>query len=261
VPQLSSSLPDPLPRILLPLLADLAATLGPDLLGVYLYGSAVAGGFEPDASDLDLAIVVGSEVDAIDRGAFDGLIERLAAREPEWADRLDLVFVGQATLAAFREGGPLLSISHDEPLRRYDDADDWLPTWFLVRGGRTIAGPPVESLVPPITLAEFTAAVANDGDRLLAGLAGEARPGVVAYTVLTVARVACLLATHRVVPKQDAAAWLAVRDPGARETLEACLRVRASGGRNAFTLAESRAAIELAERLGAQIRLERPTRG
>jgi hypothetical protein len=254
---LPTALPDPLPRILRALLGDLEATFGPDLVAVYLYGSAVGGGFDPEASDLDLAIVLRHEIGEVGRRPVDGLVERLAAREPAWADRLDLVFVGQSTLRAFRSGGPLLSISHDEPLQRYDDADTWLQTWFLVRGGIRIVGPPIDSLIPPITLAEFTAAVAADAHRLRANLAADSRPGLLAYTVLTFARVACLLATGSLLSKQAAATWLEARHPADRAALEASLRVRASGGRMGFGPGEAAAATELAAKLGDEIERER----
>jgi predicted nucleotidyltransferase len=35
--------------------------LGEDLIGLYLYGSFVAGGFEPDASDIDMLAVLTRE--------------------------------------------------------------------------------------------------------------------------------------------------------------------------------------------------------
>ena len=35
------------------LVADIRGVIGDDLLGLYLYGSAVTGGFDPGASDID----------------------------------------------------------------------------------------------------------------------------------------------------------------------------------------------------------------
>ncbi|HJW22003.1 MAG TPA: nucleotidyltransferase domain-containing protein [Candidatus Limnocylindrales bacterium] len=132
-------------------LDDLRQTLGADLVGAYLYGSAVAGGFEPAFSDLDLVVVTARSVDDLDFGVLAGLVDRLAVREPGWAERLDIAFVGRPTLASFRQGGALVSISHDLPLQRYDDADTWLQTWYLARAAATpLVGPPVGEVIPPI---------------------------------------------------------------------------------------------------------------
>ena len=41
-----------------------ATVLGGSLVGVYLHGSAVLGGFAPERSDLDLLVVAGGRLDA-----------------------------------------------------------------------------------------------------------------------------------------------------------------------------------------------------
>lgn len=58
---------DPVPDALLErLVTDLRAVLRADLVGIYLYGSYVSGGFDPGVSDLDLVAVVAPQVAAID---------------------------------------------------------------------------------------------------------------------------------------------------------------------------------------------------
>ena len=163
-----SSVPEPLDRILPPLLADLRASLGNDLVGAYLYGSAISGGFDPALSDLDLVVVTAQPTDELAFAVFDGVVQRLMAREPDWADRLDIVFVGRSTLAGFRAGGRFLDISHDEPLRVIEDAADWLETWYLARDADTaLVGPSARSIIPEIELDEFLGAVrGNIADRV-----------------------------------------------------------------------------------------------
>ena len=149
----SAVVPAPLDRILPAVIDDLRSTLGNDLIGVYLYGSAVSGGFDPELSDLDLVVVTAPAVDAIEFRVFAGPVERLQAREPDWAGLLDIVFIGRETLAGFRAGGPFLEISHEEPLRLVRSADEWLETWFLAReADRALVGPPIADLIPPIDL-------------------------------------------------------------------------------------------------------------
>ena len=81
-------------------------------------------------------------------------------------------------------------------------------------------------------------------------------PGAIAYVVLTLARVTCLLATDSIVPKREAAEWLRGRvgEPAATGTaLDACLRVRASNGRVAIAAPEREAVFDLARRLAVEI--------
>jgi hypothetical protein len=119
-------------------------------VGAYLYGSAITGGFDPALSDLDLLVVIDSDARLLDLPRIEALHDRLAGRHPEWADRLDIAYVGRETLATFRTGGAVV----DQPrgcFQLYDDADGWLQTWYLVRHADTaLLGPPVVEVIPPI---------------------------------------------------------------------------------------------------------------
>lgn len=212
-------------------LEDLRRTLRADLVGVYLYGSAVAGGFDTAHSDLDLVVVTARSIDDLDFGVLAGLVDRLAAREPGWAERLDIVFVGRPTLATFRDGGPLASISHDEPLQRTADADTWLQTWYLARMAATpLIGPPIEEIIPPIPLGEFVEAVTRDAGRIIRlAQDPDTGDGLLAYTLLTLARVRRVRETGEIVPKDEAGSWLADRLPAWRDVIATAVAVRRGG--------------------------------
>src|SRR5262245_54486390 len=119
-------LPHPLDRILPAFVDDVRRAFAPDLVGVYPYGSAVMGGFDPELSDLDVVVVVERSIDDVGFDIFAGLIQRLQERELDWADRLDVIFVQRQILANFRSGGPFIEISHPHPLQRRPDASRWL---------------------------------------------------------------------------------------------------------------------------------------
>lgn len=69
--------PDPtLDAVIDPLIDDLRAVLGNDLVGLYLYGSAVSGGFEPGVSDIDLVAITRRAVTELDLRALDGVHRR-----------------------------------------------------------------------------------------------------------------------------------------------------------------------------------------
>ena len=226
----------PIPPVIAALLPDLVddlrRTLGDDLVGIYLYGSAITGGFDPESSDLDLVIVTEADVAAIDLARLEGVHRRLTAREPGWADRLDLAYVGRATLAAFRSGGIVASISHDDPLQLYDEADDWLQTWYLVRQtGVAVVGPPPGDLIPPIESAEFVRAVVRSVLGLAARAETDERDGWRAYALLTCCRVLASMPTGQIVSKQAAAAEVLRTHPELRMAIEAALAFRDGHGR------------------------------
>jgi hypothetical protein len=251
-------IPEPIASILPPLVDDLRATLGDDLVAVYLYGSAVTGGFEPGASDLDLVIVTERDAADLDLEVLEGIHQRLVEREPDWGDRLDLAYVGRRTLATFRDGGSLASISHDEPLQRYDEADDWLQTWYLVREADTpIVGPPAPELIAPIGRAEFVRAVARHVDRLVERAATDLRPGPQSYTIVTLCRVLIALETGELVSKKDAVAEIARRRPDWASVLQASEEVHETRGREAMPAAAREAAPAIIAELAAEIRARR----
>jgi hypothetical protein len=248
-------LPEPLEAIVGPFIDDLRATLEPELVGVYLYGSAITGGFDPALSDLDLLVVTETDARLLDLTRIGAMHDRLASRDPDWADRLDIAYVGRRTLATFRAGGTVASISHEDTLQLYDDADGWLQTWYLVRyADKPLIGPPVGDLIPPIERAEFVNAVARDTDRIVRRMETDQRSGLVAYTLLTLCRVLRALDDGAITSKQEAAAWVADRMPETRWILDEALTVRASGGRQPFSTAARVAVLALISQLGADIR-------
>jgi predicted nucleotidyltransferase len=227
-----ADIPAPIAALLPELVDDLRSTLGDDLVGVYVYGSAITGGFDPETSDLDLLIVTETDGATIDLETLDGVHERLSEREPDWADRLDLAYVGRATLASFRSGGVVVSISHDDPLQRYDEAQDWLQTWYLVQLADTpVVGPRVPDVVPPIAPEEFVRAVVRSTLELADKALADERDGWRAYALLTLCRVLVTMETGTLVSKQDAAATIGHEIPEAQPSIDAALKFRMGRGR------------------------------
>ena len=217
------------------LASAIRGTLGEDLLGLYLYGSIVAGGFEPDASDIDLLAVLAREVREDDVEPLDGMHRGFLGIHPEWANRLDVVYVGRETLASFRQGsGVFAVISAGEPFHIRHDPADWLQTWYLAgQGCEALVGPPAPELLPSIDRSEFVAviieAAGEHADRARHAVGGE-----LAYLVLTVCRTLTTLATGTMPSKAAAAAWTSARMPEWAELIDSALACRKSGGREGF---------------------------
>jgi predicted nucleotidyltransferase len=241
VPRLA---PPPFDRILPAFVDDLRGTLGDELVGAYLYGSAVSGGFDPALSDLDVIVVTQTPVDGQPFERFAGLVERLQAREPEWAGRLDIVFVGRSTLADFRSsGGPFVEISHEEPLELKRRADEWLETWYLaLTADRPLVGPSPAELIPQISTREFLDDVVQGVPWFIAPERSKGTDGWLAYRTLTLCRLLRSLESGEVCSKVEGAAWAIDRYPGQARLIRAALDVRAAGGRDVLT-PEQRAAI------------------
>lgn len=234
---------------------DLHATLGGELVGAYLFGSAVSGGFDPAISDLDVIVVTETPVDQQPFERFAALVSRLQAREPEWAGRLDIVFVGRSTLAEFRSGGgPFLEINHEEPLELKRRADEWLETWYLARTANwPLIGPAPARLIPPISTREFLDDVVRGVPGFIAPKRNTGTDGWLAYRTLTLCRLLRSLESGDLCSKVEGAAWAIERYPEQAPLIRAALEVRAQGGRNVLT-GEQRAAIPaLLELLAAEV--------
>lgn len=235
-----------LESLLQTLVSNIRAVLGRDLVGIYLYGSAASGDFDPGVSDLDLVAVTTPEVEGIDLAGLDRMQLDIVRRNPAWSDRLEIVYIGRTTLRSFRtSGGSLAVISPGEPFHVVGDAADWLQNWYLVREtGVTLDGVAAADVIPPVTRAEFIAAVRRYAGWLTGRNHREVGPGHLAYTVLSVCRALRTVRTGLPCSKQEAAAWAAERMPEWAWLIDAALRCRLSRGTTGFDDEQTRAAAE-----------------
>jgi aminoglycoside adenylyltransferase-like protein/nucleotidyltransferase-like protein len=239
------------------LTAEIKATLGEQLLGLYLYGSYVRGGFDPDVSDVDLLAVTADEVQRLDLPALEQMHADFVRRHPEWSDRLDVIYIGRRTLDSFRTNqGSLAVISPGEPFHVTSDVVDWLMNWYhVLEGGVTLFGPEPSELIPPITWEEFAAAVARYVEWFRSEIAAGRGAGYRAYAVLSTCRALYAVRNGRPASKQEAAAWTKERTPDWAWLIDAALRARLAYGRgfdDPRTLAAANAFIDqVAEGLGS----------
>jgi predicted nucleotidyltransferase len=237
---------DPMPEALLERLAtDFRAVLRADLVGIYVYGSYVSGGFDPGVSDLDLVAVTAPPIEAIDLEGLGRMHRDFVSRYLAWNDRIEVVYVGQAALWSFRTSpGPLAVVSPGEPFHLRDERMvEWLQNWYLVRGtGVALYGPDAAAVVPPIAWTEFVAAAARYADEVRHRSFDDASPGALAYAVLTMCRALRTVRAQAHGSKQEAAAWTRDQMPEWAWLIEIALLCRLLRGATGLADEQSRAA-------------------
>jgi hypothetical protein len=190
--------------------------LAPNLVGVYVYGSALDPSFVPGRSDLDCIVVTET---ALDEAAFDALGTWLtgAAREDPNFARVqmsllvrDRVLEDDPAACLYQFGVLTHSGSDGNPII-------WLD--FYQRG-MVLHGPDPRAFVPKITPAVFRQALVREVGYLREEISTRAesesrdRPAYQAYAVLTLCRILYSDATGTVTSKAAAAAWAIAETPG-----------------------------------------------
>jgi predicted nucleotidyltransferase len=227
------------------LVSRIRRELGDGLVAIYLYGSYVSGGFDPGVSDLDLVAVTAADGGDLDLAGLDRVHRDVLSREPDWDDRLEIVYVGREALRSFRtSAGPLAVISPGEPFHlRVDRLTDWVQNWYLIREtGVTLYGPPAATVVPTIEWSEFVAATARYAGEISTRKLADASARSLAYEVLTMCRAFMTVKTETNPSKQEAAAWTRNQLPDWASLIDAALRCRLSRGIVGFDDAAARAA-------------------
>lgn len=197
------------------LLTGIRGVLGNTLDGAYLYGSAVAGDFDPERSDLDLLVAVATDVDERQVGELRGMHDAFVAAHPEWDDRIDAAYLSTAALGSFLEReSPIVVISPGEPLNAKRTSPGWAMNWHMVREhGVTLCGPPPASLIAETTFNDFLAAVHAHMAELPGRTEASGDPAFRAYAVVTACRALHACREHRQTSKRQAARWAADRLP------------------------------------------------
>jgi predicted nucleotidyltransferase len=180
--------------------------LGDELVGLYLFGSAVLGGLTP-TSDLDLLAVSGRPTTAAERR---GLADRLLAlsKRPR---HLELTVVVQSEVRPWRYP-PRMDFQYGDWLRDALQRGEIPPpapnpdlaaliTMTLFHG-RPLAGPPPADALDPVPHEDLLRAGVDAIDGILADLDDDTR-----NMLLTLARIWCTAETGEIRSKDAAADW------------------------------------------------------
>jgi len=194
------------------LLREARAILGAEFVGLYLYGSLSLGDFTPDSSDVDFLIVTRAALPPATQEALAALHARLAVSAQPYARKLEGWYFPLATLRHDDPGARVPTIGADWPFGLGEPGPVWIiERWIVRERGVTVAGPPPEILIDPVSPEMLRGAVRAllrdfwrpqlDGPEWL-------RPrGYQAFAILTMCRALHTLADGTVVSKPAAAAW------------------------------------------------------
>jgi predicted nucleotidyltransferase len=70
----------------------ISASLGKNLVGLYLFGSLTYGDFNPDRSDIDLIAILTETASPTEIDELRAIFESLKARFPKWANRVEVSY-------------------------------------------------------------------------------------------------------------------------------------------------------------------------
>lgn len=197
------------------LLREVRRVLGPELVGMYLYGSLSLGDFEPGSSDIDFLVVTAHELPDETLHALNAMHARIAASGLMWADKLEGSYIPRAALRRYDPANnrhPTIGADWEFSIREHDRS--WVIEWHIVREhGVVVSGPPPETLIDPVSPDELRAAVREALEGFWHAQLDGPEPEWLrtreyqAFAILTMCRALFTLAHGEVVSKPAAAAW------------------------------------------------------
>ncbi len=208
--------PTPYPEVnatLAALLAGVQASLGPRLVGLYLYGSLASGDFDPASSDVDFVVVTtGAPLPGEIVAALEAMHARLAASGLKWAPKLEGMYITQTALRRYDPAdGPFPTVNEGAFYLAHQDSPWVLQRQVLREHGVVVAGPPPAALIDPVPPAALRQAILEFLREwwapMLANPARLQTPVYQAYAVLTLCRAMHTLSTGRLASKPAAARW------------------------------------------------------
>lgn len=214
--------------VLTRLVAGQRRVLGEHLVGVYLFGSAATGWFEPGISDVDTVVVLRADPTDDELVDLGRLHADIVSEFPAWDGRVEAVYLSRRALASSLHGSePAARISPGEPFHPITVDPGWVLDWYALRAqGVALDGPPVEEVAPTVSEQTYVSAVRQ---HLLDSrwLESRGRDGERCYAVLTMCRGLRTCTSGEHVSKRDGATWASAIMPEHADVIAGALAWRA----------------------------------
>jgi predicted nucleotidyltransferase len=227
----------------------LDAEIGGALVGVYVHGSAVLGGFHPVASDVDVLAVIVQPVDAALQGRLG---DRLAGAGTAPGTGLEMSVITAATAADVGEcrfevhvttgAEPKVVPGADQP----GDPDLVLYVEVCRRAGFAVHGPPPAKVFGPVPAERLLAAVATE-------LEWATAHGSNAYAVLNACRAERYVVEGVLSSKVAAGEWARTRYPEESVIADALAQQRSGRHLHSPTPQAIRFVSRVSERLASAV--------
>jgi len=204
------STPDPsVDSLLVSIREEIGAVTGSSLVGLYLFGSLVAGDFDRSVSDIDLIAVLAYGPSKQQAARLGRMHRDLAEANPGWAGRIEVIYISTHGLANCRTDITTIAvISPGEPFHVVEAGRKWILNWYPAReDGLTLIGPPIDSLIPPIPRSEYIDEVRQHVVAIADQITDDAPPGSQAYAILTMCRGLYTITFGERLSKRQAASW------------------------------------------------------
>jgi hypothetical protein len=202
-------------------LADQARdVVGDQLVALWLTGSLTYGVFDGGSSDFEYLAVLWAPLCGEQRAGLAALHAEIAARWPEWAERIEGSWIPRAWLGGI--GRPAAGRPYVNGGAFWDPdppyGNEWLINLYALRErGVALAGPEPGALIPGIDIADVRRASTRDLHEewvpKLDDAAFFASSHHRAYVTLTICRILHRAENDEVVSKRVAAAWVKARYP------------------------------------------------
>ncbi|OFW73369.1 MAG: hypothetical protein A2Y55_12045 [Actinobacteria bacterium RBG_16_68_12] len=191
-----------------------------DLVGAYLHGSAVLGGFRPD-SDIDVIVVSRRRTTADEKRRLTDLLLSISGRRASLRPGrpIELDIVVESEIRPWRYP-PRFDFHYSELLReRFESGklEPWTSTTnrdlasavtMVLLGDKPLAGPQPVKVFDPVPRSDYIDAILRD-----IGTVDEFLPWDTRNVVLTLPRIWSAVATEAVYSKESAASWALPRLP------------------------------------------------
>ena len=189
--------------------------LGTEVLGAYLYGSALTGQLRP-RSDIDVLVLTRRAATIEEKRR---LAEGLLAASGQGPRPVEVTVVAEPDVKPWRYPPPFdlqfgewhraaLERGEVEPLAATTNPDVALLLTMVLQASRPLLGPPAPELLDPVPNQDLTRAMLHGVDEVMPGLADDTR-----NSVLTLARIWLTFETGEIGPKDRAADWVLERLP------------------------------------------------
>lgn len=193
--------------------------LGKDLLGVYLYGSALLGGLQK-YSDIDLLVVSNRQTTEEEKSELVKALLTISGKEKRPIE-LTIVVAGEVNPWRYP---PTFDFQYGEWLRDEFEKGN-INLWptkempdlavlitLAMLANNTLYGAPLNQLLARVPYRDFIKASIGELDNLLCGLETDTR-----NVLLTLARIFCTITTDTIRSKADGATWALDHLPAAHK--------------------------------------------